>query len=71
VSGNQLLELEQPTQFVHLLSPSRVDQSASRSLTTSLAVACIAEPWGIDDDLGLMRQLGAVPTPGEPAGSFH
>ena len=27
----------------------------------------IAEHWGSNDDLGLLRQLGAIPTPGEPA----
>jgi steroid delta-isomerase-like uncharacterized protein len=27
----------------------------------------IIEHWGSNDDLGLMRQLGAIPTPGEPA----
>jgi predicted ester cyclase len=26
----------------------------------------IIEHWGSNDDLGLMRQLGAIPTPGEP-----
>ena len=31
----------------------------------------IVEPRGINDDLGLMRHLGAIPTPGEPAGSFR
>ena len=25
----------------------------------------IIEHWGSNDDLGLMRQLGAIPTPGE------
>jgi steroid delta-isomerase-like uncharacterized protein len=27
----------------------------------------IIEHWGSNDDLGLMRQLGAIPVPGEPA----
>jgi steroid delta-isomerase-like uncharacterized protein len=27
----------------------------------------IIEHWGNNDDLGLMRQLGAIPSPGEPA----
>jgi predicted ester cyclase len=27
----------------------------------------IIEHWGSNDDLSLMRQLGAIPTPGEPA----
>jgi predicted ester cyclase len=27
----------------------------------------IAEHWGNNDDLGLMRQLGAIPSPAEPA----
>jgi steroid delta-isomerase-like uncharacterized protein len=31
----------------------------------------IVEHWGINDDLGLMRQLGAIPVPGEPAGSLR
>ena len=31
----------------------------------------IVEHWGINDDLALMRQLGAIPTPAEPAGSLH
>jgi len=26
----------------------------------------VAEHWGTNDDLGLMRQLGVIPTPGEP-----
>jgi steroid delta-isomerase-like uncharacterized protein len=30
----------------------------------------IVEHWGINDDLGLMRQLGAIPTPGEPVGAL-
>jgi predicted ester cyclase len=27
----------------------------------------IAEPWGFSDDLGLMRQIGAIPEPGQEA----
>ena len=32
-----------------------------------IADGMIIEHWGNNDDLGLMRQLGAIPTPGEPA----
>ena len=28
----------------------------------------IAESWGVSDDLGLMRQIGAIPEPGQEAG---
>ena len=28
------------------------------------------EHWGVNDDLGLVRQLGAIPTAGEPVGSL-
>src|SRR5215212_11102129 len=28
----------------------------------------IAESWGLSDDLGLMRQIGAIPEPGQEAG---
>jgi predicted ester cyclase len=27
----------------------------------------IAESWGVSDDLGLMRQIGAIPEPGQEA----
>jgi predicted ester cyclase len=30
--------------------------------------AQIAESWGLSDDLGLMRQIGAIPEPGQEAG---
>ena len=30
----------------------------------------IVEHWGVNDDLGLMGQLGAIPTAGEPVGSL-
>jgi predicted ester cyclase len=33
-----------------------------------IAEGRIVEHWGINDDLGLMRQLGAILTPGEPVG---
>ena len=28
----------------------------------------IAESWGLSDKLGLMRQIGAIPEPGQEAG---
>jgi predicted ester cyclase len=28
----------------------------------------IAESWGVSDELGLMRQIGAIPEPGQEAG---
>jgi hypothetical protein len=28
----------------------------------------IAESWGLSDELGLMRQIGAIPEPGREAG---
>jgi len=30
----------------------------------------IAESWGLSDDLGLMRQIGAIPEPGQEAGAY-
>jgi predicted ester cyclase len=30
--------------------------------------AQIAESWGVSEDLGLMRQIGAIPEPGQEAG---
>jgi predicted ester cyclase len=29
----------------------------------------IAESWGVSDQLGLMRQLGAIPKPGQAQGA--